>query len=445
MCDPKTTLPQIIAAILWLAVAGLASPAVAGDADDPTPSCPADARWGLVIDAGSSGSRLRFYCWRPGAGDALPWVEDVGSKKVEPGIADDECGRTPEQAVAGLRPLVDYAIKTVGGRRSAGTPLRLMATAGLRKCPKSYQDAILSGIRRYLAETPFADPQADLISGTDEGRYGWTSVNYLLERFDSEQQPEIEGALRTEGARTVGALDLGGVSTQITFLPRSCSGSAGACEELEIGDRSFQLYAHSYLGWGQSEAMRRVASRACYLRGYSSADGPSEGGQLGSGITGRGRYAACRRAIRRGMARELRSDPPEPACTRSCNRLGAHQPPLTGDLLAFSAFAYNTEFLGLASELTLAQLRAAGKEYCRTPWRTAQADCRANPRPGCKERWLNRYCFASAYIVVLLHEVYGLPMDRKLTSTNQLAGADIDWTLGVMVQIAEELSAISEP
>ena len=47
----------------------------------------------------------------------------------------------------------------------------------------------------------------------------------------------------------------------------------------------------------------------------------------------------------------------------------------------------------------------------------ATADCQQNPRPGCKEEWLNRYCFASAYIVSLLHEVYGLPMDQRMTST----------------------------
>ncbi len=430
MRESKALLPEFLAVALWLVTISDVSPAIAGSVGEDTPSCPVDARWGLVIDAGSSGSRLRFYCWRPGSGHALPWVEDAGSKKQRPGIADDECGRTPEQAVAGLRPLIDYAAEVIGGERSTDTPLMLMATAGLRRCSKSYQDAMLAEIRRYFANTPFADPQAKLISGDAEGRSGWTSVNYLLDRLASEQQPD------TVGADTVGALDLGGVSTQITFLSRSCSSTAGECGTLEIGSRSFPLYTRSYLGWGQTEAMRRVASRACYLRGFRSADGD---------ITGSGRFAACRRAIRRAMVEEPPSDSPEPTCTHSCNRLGAYQPPLAGDFLAFSAFAYTSEFLGLDSELTLARLRAVGKDYCRTPWSSVSADCRVNPRPGCKEQWLNRYCFASAYIVTLLHEVYGLPMDRQITSTNQLDGAGIDWTLGVMVQMAEELAAAAKP
>ena len=171
--------------------------------------------------------------------------------------------------------------------------------------------------------------------------------------------------------------------------------------------------------------MRRVASPACYVRDYRSDD---------SAIVGRGRYRACRRAIRGEIKKARRSG--AYSCERSCNRLGAYQPPLVGDFVAFSAFAYTAEFLGLDSQLTLATLRDAGREYCRTPWREVAADC----EPDCNEEWLNRYCFSSAYIVTLLHEVYGFPLDQQILISNELEGADIDWTLGAMVQMAEELS-----
>ncbi len=181
-----------------------------------------------------------------------------------------------------------------------------------------------------------------------------------------------------------------------------------------------------------AQAMRRVASRACYLRGYRSPDGA---------VAGRGRYGACRRAIRKGITRELRRDPPETPCTRSFNRLGAYQPPISDNFVAFSAYAYNTDFLGLGPELTPAQLAAAGRQYCRRSWQEVTAECRETRSPGCREEWLNRYCFASAYIVTLLHDVYGLPMNRRFTSSNELAGADIDWTLGAMVEMAETTAA----
>ena len=172
----------------------------------------------------------------------------------------------------------------------------------------------------------------------------------------------------------------------------------------------------------------RHRARACYLRGYQ----PSHGR-----FTGSGRYSRCRKAIRKTIRRQLRAHPPEPSCSSSCSRPGAYQPPIRGDFVAFSAYAYTTDFLGLEPTFSLAELAAAGKAFCRTRWQTIEAECAAGRRPVCNEWWLNRYCFSAAYIVTLLHDVYGFPMDgRRITSTNELEGVEIDWTLGVMVQIA---------
>jgi apyrase len=415
---PGLPLPAVRRALLvFLLGAGLSAAASAG------PGCPADERWGLVIDAGSSGSRLRLYCWKRGEGEALPSIEDRGSRKVEPGIADAGCRRTPGEAVELLRPLVDHARATIGDEaRWAETPLAVLATGGLRRCSEGYRSRMLEGIRGYLAGTPFAPAEARLISGEDEGRYGWAAVNYLL------------GLLRPEhSAATVGALDLGGASTQITFLPADCPAERGECGELELAGAVFPLYTRSYLGWGQDEAMRSVDARACYLRGYRPADGR---------FVGRGRYARCRRAIRRTIRRRIEADPPAPGCSTSCNLLGAYQPAVRGDFVAFSAYAYNAESLGLEPTFSLADLEAAGKAYCKTPWQAIQAQCAAGERSGCEERWLNRNCFASAYMVTLLHEVYGFPMEgRRITATNHLAGFEIDWTLGAMLSMAVDLSA----
>ena len=155
----------------FLILLGAALAAVPAAAVEP---CPDDARWGLVVDAGSSGSRLRLFCWRPGEGDALPSIEDRGSERREPGIADAECSRTPEEAVALLRPLVDFARETIGDpSRAAATPLSVLATAGLRQCPESYRARMLEEIGRYLETTPFTGAEARLIAGEEEGRYGW--------------------------------------------------------------------------------------------------------------------------------------------------------------------------------------------------------------------------------------------------------------------------------
>jgi apyrase len=47
-----------------------------------------------------------------------------------------------------------------------------------------------------------------VISGEEEGTFGWVAVNYL------------QNTLSADPSTTIGALDMGGASTQITFAPQ---------------------------------------------------------------------------------------------------------------------------------------------------------------------------------------------------------------------------------
>ena len=49
-----------------------------------------------------------------------------------------------------------------------------------------------------------------VIDGRMEGVYGWIAVNYMLGRFD-------HNFVEPNRQPTVGALDMGGASTQITY------------------------------------------------------------------------------------------------------------------------------------------------------------------------------------------------------------------------------------
>ena len=57
---------------------------------------------------------------------------------------------------------------------------------------------------------------------------------------------------------TYGALDMGGASTQITFIPRSVKDiPAGYTENLRLYGADYTVYTHSYLCYGLNEVMRR--------------------------------------------------------------------------------------------------------------------------------------------------------------------------------------------
>ena len=99
-----------------------------------------------------------------------------------------------------------YASQGYDAARLIGSALK--ATGGMRLVPEPERGRIMAEVRRYLAASLFDLQSAVIISGQQEALFGWMTVNYML------------GLLGDGGPfPTVGALDLGGASTQITFLP----------------------------------------------------------------------------------------------------------------------------------------------------------------------------------------------------------------------------------
>ena len=71
------------------------------------------------------------------------------------------------------------------------------------------------------------------------------------------------------------------------------------------------------------------------------------------------------------------------------------------------------------------------------PWSPAQGswDDLREQYPDQDEKYLSNYGFNAAYIVTLLTDGYGFPMQsRHITTTGRLQGAELGWTLGAMVK-----------
>ena len=58
--------------------------------------------------------------------------------------------------------------------------------------------------------------------------------------------------------KTVGAMDMGGASTQITFVPENpATIASGYNRSVGLYSVEYKLYTHSYLCYGVNEAYRR--------------------------------------------------------------------------------------------------------------------------------------------------------------------------------------------
>ena len=224
-------------------------------------------QYALMIDAGSTGSRIHIYKFN-NCRSGTPTFEYEVFKMTQPGLS--YYAGHAEDAAGSLDVLLDEAMRVVPEEMRMCTPVAVKATAGLRLLPGTQSAEILEAVGKRIGEVyPFKLVEGRdggggvvIMDGKDEGVYAWITANYLMgtikEGEDSDDEDGPEG-----GSTTYAVLDLGGASTQIVFEP-VFEKEEGAMEEgehkydLKFAGRNHVLYQHSYLDYGLMRARVHV-------------------------------------------------------------------------------------------------------------------------------------------------------------------------------------------
>jgi len=95
-------------------------------------------QYAVVIDAGSSGSRVRVYRWPSPDGIArvaiqAPGVEQIHSHKIEPGLSAHASDL--ERVADDIQDVLTDAAEHVPGPQQRTSPVYIMATAGKARVP----------------------------------------------------------------------------------------------------------------------------------------------------------------------------------------------------------------------------------------------------------------------------------------------------------------------
>jgi apyrase len=261
------------------------------------PSAGEGETYSVVIDAGSTGSRVHIFRFQ-GQGASLSLVSDT-FEQLKPGLS--AYPTDPKQAAASLKPLLDKAVATVPQALHRATAVTLKATAGLRLLPGGQADAILEAVRELLGSkggypfllggssgTAAGDPElaVSIMDGAHEGAYAWLTLNYLLGRVG-------QGAAEVGTAEgPVAAIDLGGGSVQEAFALSKAEAAAapeGYVTRLSAGGKDYDVYVHSYLGYGLMAARAKVIE--VHGGGGGGGDSGSSGSSGSSSGTGSGSQA----------------------------------------------------------------------------------------------------------------------------------------------------------
>lgn len=79
---------------------------------------------------------------------------------------------------------------------------------------------------------------------------------------------------RLQGLETTGALDLGGASTQISFVSKMFDGSEspGNSVTFRLYGNDYNLYTHSFLCYGKDQALKMALAQQTQVDALSAPD-----------------------------------------------------------------------------------------------------------------------------------------------------------------------------
>ncbi|XP_076844507.1 ectonucleoside triphosphate diphosphohydrolase 3 isoform X2 [Brachyhypopomus gauderio] len=404
-------------------------------------------KYGIVLDAGSSRTTVYLYQWPAEKENNTGVVSQTKKCQVKgPGISE-----MTTESWKNLKICMENITKAVPLSQHNSTPVFLGATAGMRLLKQKNEEAannILVTLQNYLLSLPFDFQNASIISGQEEGLYGWITVNYLLGNF---LEKNIWNAwVHAHGGRTVGSLDLGGASTQIAFVaPDDTRGKD--LVKVSLYGYEYNIYTHSFLCYGKNEAEKKVLAELaksssqwsdinhpCYPAGYNitmrasdvfgsectKSKAPAQyGPEKNITFLGQSDPAMCKHLVRRIF--DLKSCQGK----ENCSFEGVYQPPVTGDFTAYAGFYHTTEFLKVNGSNSLEMFNTTMWSLCSKDWKTLKKNYKTS------EKHLKSHCYSANYIHTLLADGYKFNSDNweNLNFQNEINKASIAWSLGYML------------
>ncbi|XP_074871369.1 ectonucleoside triphosphate diphosphohydrolase 2 [Carettochelys insculpta] len=417
-------------------------------------------QYGIVLDAGSSHTALFVYKW-PADKENDTGVVGQHSMCDVPGGGISSYAKNPSGAGQSLEKCLNQAVSDVPKERHRLTPLYLGATAGMRLLNLTDPQAsssVLSAVTSTLRSYPFDFQGAKILSGEDEGVFGWVTANYLLENFI--KYGWIGQWFRPKKP-TVGAMDLGGASTQITFETREPIEDPQSRVMLRLYGQTYQVYTHSFLCYGRDQVLRRVLAKVmqansytenmpnpCWPKGYTKNltlhdvyNSPCTAAEKPDGydpqrpisMAGAGDVAQCRSLVENLFNFT--------SCRfSSCSFDGVFQPGLSGNFIAFSAFFYTVDFIQRAMKRRVASpadLSAAAEAICDATWAEL-----LQKAPDQKTR-LQDYCAVTNFVYLLTTKGYRFNETSFSNIAFQKKAGDtaIGWALGYMLNLTNLIPA----
>lgn len=384
----------------------------------------------ILCNGNSTGSRIHVFQYERNWMNNICGINEIGNKKQQPGLSTYV--KKPELAYKEIEPLFEYASLIIPKAAHPTVPVYIYATAGMRLLTIEEQKNIYDNIYEYFnfKQDKFlfkiVREHIQTIDGNDEAFYAWLAANYL--------GGTISVSLKRIKLETIGALDLGGGSTQILF-------------ETEFVDRldkpisTKNIFIKSFLGSGAQEMYDKFIQNElsgnsksfilepCLYKGYVE----KHPNYSDIKVKGSGNYTECRNNLYDYIYSQFDSD-----------LINTQIPALKGKFYAMSLYFYAVHsiqsFTGLVnvdtnSTYTINQIEDATKSLCEMKWN----DIKDIEDQYTDDTVLPYRCFQLSYMSILLHDIYGFSKDsQNLSFVGSINGGEVEWTLGLALSKYQE-------
>ncbi|CCC71744.1 hypothetical protein NCAS_0I00760 [Naumovozyma castellii] len=453
-------------------------------------------RYGIVIDAGSSGSRLHIFKWKdPNSYNlqdtdlqllqSVPKIEQNPdwTFKTSPGLSSFE--DKPEKAFKKhIKPLLNEALNVIPPKKLSSTPIFIQATAGMRLLPKKKSQRILDQLCKDIKKsTNFllsdCESQINIIDGELEGLYGWLSLNYLSNNFKNFSPSSATH-------QSLGFMDMGGASVQIAFAPSDKEQVKKHHDDIAKvtlrslnGDlQEWDVFVSTWLGFGANQARKRYLAQLvnalpentndyddddfhtrklvdpCMAKGYKM-DFKFKDKKFT--FQGSGNFEQCNKSIYPLLLKNI------PCKDEPCLFNGVHVPGFNFDndkFVGVSEYWYTAnDVFKLGGPYDFEKFNLNVERFCNTDWDTLKKNNHDGKYNDISDDFLAASCFKANWVLNVLHEGFNLPkVDTNISNTelvdteqdpifqslSKIDENELSWTLGRILLFAAGNIAVGD-
>ncbi|KAK3921838.1 Ectonucleoside triphosphate diphosphohydrolase 8, partial [Frankliniella fusca] len=418
-------------------------------------------QYAMVFDAGSTHTEMVVYRWQANKYNGTGVVSQVGSCDMSGGISVELRADPRARADEYFRRCVDAGLVSIPEARRGHSPLFLAATAGMRLLRSESPDEaeqVLGNVSRALerAATGMLFNSVNsvrIITGQEEAVAGWISANYLLK------------TIYPKPTKQVGMLDMGGASTQITFLHYDNQAAPSVYDtSLRLYGARHELYARSYMCFGQEQLLNRylvllvkehldnrtvpgdtpktlLVVSPCHNSGFNYSLGyddfvnacsqtrfTDEFRNITTQVSGGSDPDQCKIKIQFLLNTEQ--------CNRAFNSKECFSAPTNHpsdtNFVAVSGFYYTMQYLGFEKRRpSLKDYLVAVNKSCGRTW-----DEVISSLPDVKEEYTSKICFNAQYQANLLLDGYGIKENtwQNIDFLKKVNNTSVGWTLGFTIR-----------